>query len=58
MKVPGESDGSCTRGTAGPVDPEWGVVDPPAGAWWPDQAHQLAALASPRLRFNPHAVIG
>jgi endoglucanase len=58
VKVPGESDGSCTRGTAGPVDPEWGVVDPAAGVWWPDQVHQLAALASPRLRFNPHALLG
>jgi endoglucanase len=58
VKVPGESDGSCTRGTAGPVDPEWGVVDPAAGVWWPDQAHQLAALASPQLRFNPHALLG
>ena len=58
VKVPGESDGSCTRGTAGPVDPEWGVVDPAAGVWWPDQVHQLAVLAVPPLRFNPHAVVG
>jgi endoglucanase len=58
VKVPGESDGSCTRGTAGPLDPEWGVVDPAAGVWWPDQVHQLALLASPRLRFNPHALLG
>ena len=47
VKVPGESDGSCTRGTGGPVDPERGVVGPPAGVWWPDQVHQLAALADP-----------
>jgi endoglucanase len=58
VKVPGESDGSCTRGTAGPVDPEWGVVDPPAGVWWPAQVHQLAALADPALTFNPRALIG
>lgn len=58
VKVPGESDGSCTRGTAGPVDPEWGALDPAAGAWWPDQVHQLAALASPRLTFNPRALLG
>jgi endoglucanase len=58
VKVPGESDGSCTRGTAGPVDPEWGVVDPAAGVWWPDQVHQLAALASPALTVNPHALLG
>jgi endoglucanase len=56
VKVPGESDGSCTRGTAGPVDPEWGVVDPPAGVWWPDQVHQLAELANPELAFNPRAL--
>ncbi|WP_308799058.1 glycoside hydrolase family 6 protein [Streptomyces sp. UH6] len=52
VKVPGESDGSCTRGTAGPEDPEYGVVDPAAGAWWPDQAHDLAARAVPALTFN------
>jgi endoglucanase len=52
IKVPGESDGSCTRGTAGPEDPEYGIVDPAAGAWWPDQAHALAANAVPALRFN------
>lgn len=57
VKVPGESDGSCTRGTAGPGDPEWGgTVDPPAGTWWPEQAHQLAELASPKLSFNWRAL--
>lgn len=56
VKVPGESDGSCTRGTAGPVDPEWGVVDPAAGVWWPDQVHQLAVLASPPLSVNPRVL--
>ncbi len=34
VKIPGESDGECTRGL-GPggetVDPEWGIIDPPAG---------------------------
>jgi endoglucanase len=49
IKTPGESDGSCTRGTAGPTDPEWGGVDPAAGAWFPQQALQLAQLASPPL---------
>jgi endoglucanase len=44
--VPGESDGSCTRGTAGPVDPAWGVVDPPAGTWFPRQAAQLLRLSA------------
>ncbi|MFH9671917.1 glycoside hydrolase family 6 protein [Streptomyces sp. NPDC017405] len=52
VKVPGESDGGCTRGTGGTVDPEYGVVDPPAGAWWPDQAHALARNAVPRLTFG------
>ena len=47
---PGESDGSCNRGIAGStIDPEWGLVDPPAGAWFPQQALQLAQLASPPL---------
>jgi endoglucanase len=50
VKVPGESDGSCTRGTGGTTDPEWGnIVDPAAGAWFPQQALQLAQLAKPAL---------
>ena len=51
-KVPGESDGSCNRGVSGSTsDPEWGgTVDPPAGAWFPQQALQLAQLASPALQ--------
>ncbi|MGW2488337.1 glycoside hydrolase family 6 protein [Streptomyces sp. NPDC001606] len=52
IKTPGESDGSCTRNTGGTIDPEYGIVDPPAGAWWPDQAHTLARNAVPRLTFN------
>jgi endoglucanase len=52
IKTPGESDGSCTRNTGGTIDPEYGIVDPPAGAWWPDQAHALAANAVPSLTFN------
>ncbi|MFE1196066.1 glycoside hydrolase family 6 protein [Streptomyces olivaceoviridis] len=52
IKIPGESDGSCTRNTGGTIDPEYGVVDPPAGTWWPDQAHALARNAAPRLTFN------
>ncbi|MHA6763713.1 glycoside hydrolase family 6 protein [Streptacidiphilus sp. PAMC 29251] len=52
IKVPGESDGSCTRGTAGPADPEYGITDPAAGAWWPAQALSLAQDAAPALRFN------
>jgi len=49
IKIPGESDGQCTRGTAGPTDPEWGVADPAAGQWFPQQALQLAQLADPPL---------
>ena len=51
-KVPGESDGSCNRGVSGStIDPEWGgTVDPAAGAWFPQQALQLAQLASPALQ--------
>jgi len=56
IKVPGESDGSCNRGTSASVDPEWaaltrnaGFVDPAAGDWFPEQALQLARLASPPL---------
>jgi endoglucanase len=51
VKVPGESDGSCNRSVAGSTtDPEWGgIVDPAAGAWSPQQALQLAQLASPPL---------
>ncbi|MFI8520295.1 glycoside hydrolase family 6 protein [Streptomyces sp. NPDC085481] len=49
VKTIGESDGSCTRSTGGTVDPEYGVVDPPAGAWWPQFAHTLARNAQPAL---------
>jgi endoglucanase len=51
IKVPGESDGACNRGVAGSsTDPEWGgILDPAAGAWFPQQALQLARLASPPL---------
>ena len=49
VKIPGESDGECTRGL-GPagttVDPEWGRIDPRAGDWFPEMALQLAANAT------------
>ena len=52
VKTPGESDGECTRGL-GPagetVDPEWGIVDPAAGEWFPQQALELARNADPPL---------
>jgi endoglucanase len=49
VKRPGESDGSCTRGTPGPEDPVYGAVDPPAGQWWPEYALGLVAHADPPL---------
>lgn len=52
VKTPGQSDGTCNRnGTAiGSPDPEWGgIVDPAAGEWFPQQALELAQLASPPL---------
>lgn len=49
IKVPGESDGQCFRGTAGPLDPERGTVDPAAGQWFSQQARELIALAAPAL---------
>jgi endoglucanase len=52
VKIPGESDGECTRGL-GPagttVDPEWGLIDPAAGQWFPEMALQLAQNANPPL---------
>lgn len=49
IKVPGESDGQCFRGTAGPLDPERGTADPAAGWWFPAQARELVELAKPAL---------
>ncbi|MEH0108698.1 glycoside hydrolase family 6 protein [Tersicoccus sp. MR15.9] len=51
IKTPGQSDGQCNRGIAGSTtDPEWGgITDPAAGAWFPQQALQLAKLAQPAL---------
>ena len=52
IKTPGQSDGQCNRGVTGSTtDPEWGgIVDPAAGAWFDQQALELARLASPPLR--------
>jgi endoglucanase len=47
IKVPGESDGLCFRGTGGPLDPERGMADPPAGQWFVEQADELIELAVP-----------
>ncbi|MGE5464921.1 MAG: glycoside hydrolase family 6 protein, partial [Syntrophothermus sp.] len=52
IKLPGESDGECTRGL-GPagatVDPEWGLVDPAAGTWFPEMVLDLVHNANPPL---------
>jgi endoglucanase len=49
IKIPGESDGECTRGLGptGTVDPEWDLVDPAAGQWFPEMALQRARNAAP-----------
>ena len=49
IKVPGESDGECLRGTAGPDDPERGVKAPAAGQWFAEQARELIEQAQPPL---------
>ena len=49
IKIPGESDGECLRGTAGPADPERGMRAPPAGKWFPEQARELIEFANPPL---------
>lgn len=52
VKIPGESDGECTRGL-GPggstIDPEWGIIDPAAGDWFPEMALDLVRNANPPL---------
>ncbi|MFE4602672.1 glycoside hydrolase family 6 protein [Kitasatospora indigofera] len=53
VKTVGQSDGQCNRSVpGGTVDPEYGVVDPAAGAWWPEQAQSLVQNAVPALTFN------
>jgi len=52
VKIPGQSDGQCTRGLGAggtTVDPEWGIIDPAAGVWFPGMALQLVQHASPPL---------
>ena len=53
IKTVGQSDGQCNRSIpGGTIDPEYGVVDPAAGAWWPEQAQSLVQNAVPALTFN------
>ena len=47
IKIPGESDGECLRGTPGPEDPARGMVDPAAGQWFPEMALELVHNANP-----------
>ena len=48
IKIPGESDGQCDRGTGGGKDPErGGGADPAAGAWFEKQAAELIQFANP-----------
>ncbi len=52
IKIPGESDGQCTRGLGAggtTVDPEWGIIDPAAGKWFPEMALDLVHDANPPL---------
>src|SRR3954469_23959703 len=49
IKTPGQSDGECHRGTPGPTDPVRGMVDPPAGAWFPEMAIELVRNAVPPI---------
>ncbi|MCX5214749.1 glycoside hydrolase family 6 protein [Kitasatospora sp. NBC_00240] len=53
IKTVGQSDGQCNRSIpGGTVDPEYGIVDPAAGEWWPAQARALVQNAAPALTFN------
>ncbi|WP_240644244.1 glycoside hydrolase family 6 protein [Antribacter gilvus] len=56
IKVPGESDGQCFRGTGGPLDPERGMQDPRAGGWFVEQARELIELAAPPVEAQECAV--
>jgi endoglucanase len=49
VKTPGQSDGQCTRWGPAPTDPVRGIVDPPAGQWFPDMALELVRNANPPL---------
>jgi endoglucanase len=50
IKIPGESDGQCDRGTGTGHDPaRGGTADPAAGAWFAQQAIELVLNASPPI---------
>ncbi len=50
IKTPGESDGQCVRGTAGPADPARGVIAPAAGHWFADRIWRWSWCATPIRR--------
>jgi endoglucanase len=48
VKIPGESDGECTRWAPdGGIDPVRGYADPAAGQWFPQMALELVHHANP-----------
>lgn len=50
IKIPGESDGQCDRGTGTGRDPaRGGTADPAAGAWFPQQAVELVQNSNPPI---------
>ena len=50
IKIPGESDGQCNRwDPPGSPDPVRGMMDPAAGAWFPEMALELVHNANPPL---------
>ena len=50
IKIPGESDGQCTRWAPdGGIDPVRGYADPAAGQWFPQMALELVHNANPPL---------
>jgi endoglucanase len=49
IKIPGESDGQCSRWTPGPLDPVRGMADPAPGTWFPEMALELVHNANPAL---------
>lgn len=52
IKIPGESDGQCTRwDPANGIDPVRGYADPAAGAWFPQMALELVHNANPAIKL-------
>jgi len=50
VKIPGQSDGECTRWAPdGGIDPVRGYADPAAGAWFDQMALELVHGANPHL---------